>query len=91
MVLSNHQEHSESAQWCPVHNTSEDQFLYDDWPHKCFYYESHDLGFWIFFRGSPESRLIVVEGIHVPASKYPFLWRFLAFKLFVVLFWKLVK
>ena len=68
-----------------VHNgvqnmTSEDQFLYDDWPHKCFYYESHDLGFWIFFRGSPESRL-----------RYPFVWRFLAFKLFVVLFWKLVK
>ena len=34
---------------------------------------------------------MVVEGIHVPASKYPFVWRFLAFKLLVVLFWKLVK
>ena len=44
-----------------------------------------------FLRGSPESRLMVVEGIHNPARKYPFVWRFLAFKLFVVLFWKLVK
>ena len=52
---------------------------------------ANNLGLWIFFRGSPESRLIVVEGIYVPAIKYPFLWRFLAFKLFVVLFWKLVK
>ena len=52
---------------------------------------AHDLGFWIFFRGSPESRLMVIEGIHVFAGKYPFVWRFLAFKLFVVLFRKLVK
>ena len=49
------------------------------------------LGLWIFFRGSPESSLMVIEGIHIPARKYPFVWRFLAFKLFVVLFWKLVK
>ena len=52
---------------------------------------ANDLGLWIFFRGSPESRLMVVEDIHVPASKYPFVWRFLAFELFVVLFFKLVK
>ena len=52
---------------------------------------ANDLGLWIFFRGSSESRLMVVEGIHIPTRKYPFVWRFLAFKLFVVLFWKLVK